>query len=173
MASFLSQNIAEGSRTKALLSQLPKLALADSSSTLEKFTCFPRLPNELGNTIWAYAAYEPRFVRIEHPFDEHRQTLSLNHQRTVLSILHTCLESRHEGLRRYDYCVEGNMLARKIYEENNLKDRHSLPDLKKLYINFEVDRFIPQSRYCLCKLNSKSLNFAEDTIKKVQLLTYE
>lgn len=162
------------SRIKVLLSQLPKLAV-NNLSPLQTFTNLNALPLEIRNRIWAIAASEPRVVALYTPQEDDEdfpyfiQSPIPHTQHNIPPILHTTFESRKEGLRYYKYCLEGNYMS----EEKLLQASALLPSdssLKKIYINFAVDRFTPIEYTCSCGFENPIQVFSANVLSQIRYL---
>lgn len=114
----------------------PETMLAESSTPLDKFELFPKLPVELQLKIWGFAMPGPRLVEVrfkrdaryhqhkffndfpvrfsENPFDGH-----LNSQSQTL--LHVCKQTRYEVQKTYQIAF------------------NTPKSLNKCYFNFKLD----------------------------------
>ncbi|KAH8790336.1 hypothetical protein F5882DRAFT_491738 [Hyaloscypha sp. PMI_1271] len=161
------------SRLKQLLSSLPRLQVR--SLTLDTFTCFPRLPKEIRNKIWALAALEPRVIPlfIMTRDLEHRKVSS---QAAHPAIVHVNTESREEGMRYYErvlekcsgFCPHRDLPYTPAYQHDGRCCGQRIPT----YINFAVDRFHHGSNLNLVinKMWSR-YNFELAVLERIQNLT--
>lgn len=83
------------------------------------FHPFLKLPLELRLAIWNLSI-EPRYVNIKWS-GKHRRCLSTNTKNSVPSLLHTCRESRYEGLKTYTLCFGRT------------------PEFASIYFSYELD----------------------------------
>jgi hypothetical protein len=105
------------------------------------FTCFPNLPKELQLKIWKQVAFETRNIGIWVEQRKFRYYRDGEHDYYFLSnvghpaILHTCKESREEGLKFYQLSLGTTC-------EVNVRD--GIPVIvtyaPKTYINWKADR---------------------------------
>jgi hypothetical protein len=161
------------SRLKQLLSSLPRLQVR--SLALNTFACFPRLPREIRNKIWAFAALEPRVIPlfIMQRDLEHRKVSS---QAPHPAIVQVNKESREEGMRHYErvlekcssFCPHRDLLYTSAYRHDGRCSGQRIPT----YINFAVDRFHHGSdlNLVLNKVRNR-YNFELAVLERIQNLT--
>jgi len=55
-------------RLKILLARVPRFSIAHNTYRSITFTCFPRLPAELRQKVWGYAACHERIIKLNYKF---------------------------------------------------------------------------------------------------------
>jgi hypothetical protein len=136
------------SRLTTLLSTLPPLAVPQPSEPLHTFKLFPKLAPELRLKIWGYAARQPRtlllcntwYLEEDNPFQLQRESIENNNK--IPAILHTCSKAHQEGLKSYTACPKRCSKDVSLNDQHGHKDREQPCSSKKIYINFNLDRFL-------------------------------
>ena len=117
------------SRLLDLLEQLPKLVV---NLPLRTFTCFPKLPLELRNKIWAYYSFTPRTIKLCIATSQHSRAITGGQR--IPAVLRTSFESRNEALKHYTLCLQ-EPAPDSIFLE------YGMPKRRRMYVNFEADCF--------------------------------
>jgi hypothetical protein len=129
------------SRLQHLLSSLPPLEIPQPPPfSLVEFTLFPKLPPELRDKIWTYAAEEPRTIILQQVLDgsnprehflsdETFWSSAVTGQTRHPGIMQVCRESRQRGAKFYEKCYEVAQGCCKGVEGN------------AIFINFSIDGF--------------------------------
>jgi len=117
-----------------LLQALPRLSLPSEHRSLPTFTIFRKLPAQMRNRIWRIAAFEPRIIKLI-PYNlavSQRIEGQLQHP----AILHTSRESRREGLRYYQKCLQKCCDIRTHSQTIRCGKPYNI-----IYVNYESDSF--------------------------------
>jgi hypothetical protein len=136
------------SRLTTLLSTLPPLAVPQPSEPLHTFKLFSKLAPELRLKIWGYAARQPRtlllcnmwYLEEDNPNQLQRESVENNNK--IPAILHTCSEARQKGLKSYTACPKRCSKDMSLHDQHGHKDREQPCSSKKIYINFNLNRFL-------------------------------
>jgi hypothetical protein len=151
------------SRLKSLLSTLPRLKIPahEPNNTLYEFTLFPKLPPELRNKIWKYAAFEPRVIKVL--VDAKQVELvggpwnsNVEGQIRHPGIMQACRESRQEGRRYYERCQERFLRTYKALP----KEMTTAANLRRFGLSDGVEDFFELAHENLLSQDSRS--FLED-----------
>ncbi|KAH7311053.1 hypothetical protein BKA65DRAFT_484842 [Rhexocercosporidium sp. MPI-PUGE-AT-0058] len=146
-------------RVKALLAALPPLTIPDSPVHLYDFTLFPKLPANLRQHIWSFAASESRYIKIIEldrrlPPSYQNWDSRVAGQQKNPGIIGACRESQEQAKKKYRRCFEK---AQRSPEDEEKQWRGSQAQLKQakhesiasganrgtaLYVNFTSDIFI-------------------------------
>jgi hypothetical protein len=113
-------------RLQPLCQQLPKLFLPSlQGPALTAFSLFLKLPIEIRHMIWKHAAMVSRTIELT---TEYLDRQPYEFQSRAPAIMHTSQESRSEGRRYYQRCVE------KASDDPSPRE---VPNI--IWINFAVD----------------------------------
>ena len=139
------------SRLQDLLSSLPPLKIPQTLPfSLVEFTLFPKLPPELRDKIWTYAAQEPRIIVLQEVENYDWISTRVATKYNVWSsdvagqtrhpgIMQACRESRHKGgefyKKRYEFAQEYS------YAEDYPQRSSDGCEGNAIFINFNIDRF--------------------------------
>jgi hypothetical protein len=172
---FLHPLPLERIRLRDLLSKLPKLTVTfPQPLNLERFTLFPKLPIELRLKIRGYAACEPRSFTWENPWafwpGNPGYGRIIDGKNQLSSVLQTCNESRSESLKHYTACTMRCVAGGDVH--NTLGHVSTLvPCPQKLYVNFNIDRFLRPDEYEPPDTSSwDNCQLEEKDLGKIQLL---
>jgi len=94
-------------RLKILLARVPRFSIAHNTYRSITFTCFPRLPAELRQKVWGYAACHERIIKLNYKFPSNQdwkfgiEDNKVEGQSKAPAVLAVCSESRKEALRFY------------------------------------------------------------------------
>jgi 2EXR family len=163
-------------RIRGLLSKIPKLTVAGFPEDLQTFTLFPELPSELRVKIWGFACYHQRTLLLSNTWQrpigaEHRESIENNHK--VPAVLHTCSESRQEALKCYIICAKRCNIDSDIHSTDGHQSTTTLCSGKKIYVNFEVDRFLRPDRDSIFHPSLEGYQLEAKDLAKIQYLDIE
>jgi hypothetical protein len=153
------------SRVQLLCRALPKLLAP--YPPLDTFTLFSKLPPELRNRIWKYAAGDPRKVIVIIGV-EYRQNTG---QLPSPPILRTTRESRNEAKRYYTLCED--IASPPNFCIASMRTRETPPtkpyNKRPVWINFAVDIFTcgPEAFYHGRDVKTQ-FNFNNTVINQIQ-----
>jgi len=156
------------SRVRDLLLNLPKLII--SPAICETFTLFPRLPPELRNRVWRYAAHQTGSIALTegncvHTFDG---------QSVAPGIMQASQESRREGRRYYTLCRQQahprspNFLGNRHYRTRAVARVEEQQNI--VWINFAVDDFVFVTKFYTPQVSVLGLNFCSQVLSQIQHL---
>jgi hypothetical protein len=169
------------SRLERLLHNLPRLLSpeAPSRSTLVEFTLFPRLPLELKQKIWFYAANHPRVIHlVKDGAIKPGRTSRVTAQSKQPAILQATRESRAEGKMYYELCSQKEITTHdKWYDSVLYGTRSWSPD--SFYINFGADTFLlPHAPFydedapSTIPKNYETFNYPLDVLERIRFLKF-
>jgi len=130
------------SRVQLLCQGLPKLSIPGFAKHLDTFTLFPKLPPELRDKIWGYAArdIEPREIFLMFG----SQYRGINGKLAPPALLQATGKSRTAAKLYYTLCMDNSALPR-YYTQCMRKKNPSLATSSKqrpVWINFAIDIFV-------------------------------